>query len=154
MEGLNRKLRSLNIKEKSRKFFNYLIARPTFSAFIAVLMLATVATAGSLTPTSAPASTFNTLEEVYDAIASDSFDSSGFAASTSGSLINHLLYIEQNLGWASISNNLSYIGTGNVGIGDQTPEVKFEVVGAASFSQLSILRLAISRPCPRISTTC
>ena len=47
-----------------------------------------ISQAGSLTPPAAPASTFNTVGEIFASLASNTFDSSSFAASKSGSLIN------------------------------------------------------------------
>lgn len=43
--------------------------------------------AGSLTPPAAPASTFNTVGQIYAALASNSFDSAGVTASRSGSAL-------------------------------------------------------------------
>lgn len=44
-------------------------------------------TAGSLTPSAAPASTMQSLQNVYDALASSGFDSSGVTASRNGSAL-------------------------------------------------------------------
>lgn len=43
--------------------------------------------AGSLTPSASPAATMRTVEEVYNALASSSFDNTGLAASLNGSAI-------------------------------------------------------------------
>ena len=71
--------------------------KPGLSALLALLLLAGIATAGSLTPTGAPSSTMNTLAEIFDSIAG-TFDSSGVVADQNGSLIEHLKYIEENMG--------------------------------------------------------
>lgn len=131
------------------------LPKPSLIAFIALFLLALTATAGSLTPSASPASTFRTLSEIYDAIASDSFDSSSITASSSGSLIQHLKYIEENI-FVLSSNSLdfdefvdamtldanttiasggfSFSVLGNVGIGTTTPTTTLDVSGSASVS--------------------
>src|SRR5688500_10127007 len=71
--------------------------KPGLSALLAVLLLASAVTAGSLTPPGSPSSTMNTLAEIFDSIAG-TFDSSSVVADQNGSLIEHLKYIEDNMG--------------------------------------------------------
>jgi len=99
--------------------------RPALAAFVSVLALAGLATAGSLTPSALPASTMHSLEELYDSIAGV-FDSSAIVSSSSGSLIEHLKYIEENMStgpsfWASTSADIYNTNSGNVGIGTVSP---------------------------------
>jgi len=131
--------------------------KPSLTAFIALFLLALTATAGSLTPSAAPGSTMNTLGEIYDSIASDSFDSSAILADADGSLIQHLKFIEENLfslssdsldfdefvdsmtldanlSVASGSFNTTWNGDfyhmqGNVGIGTTGPLAGLHIVG-------------------------
>ena len=57
-----------------------------FSLVIVVLVLERVQ-AGSLNPSSNPAGTMKTLSEIYNPLASGSFDSSAMASSSNGSAI-------------------------------------------------------------------
>src|SRR3989344_7941146 len=59
--------------------------------------------AGSLTPSSSPASTFYTLQEIFNPLASTSYDSSSITANGNGSLIQILKQINANIG-SSTSN--------------------------------------------------
>ncbi|HXV27225.1 MAG TPA: hypothetical protein VD862_04360, partial [Candidatus Paceibacterota bacterium] len=90
---------------------------------------------GSLTPSASPAGTFYTLGQIFNPLASTSYDSSSVAADADGSILQIVRYINDQLGWASASNNV-YSLSNNVGIGDTTPEANFEVSGTASISQL------------------
>jgi hypothetical protein len=56
------------------------LTKPSVAAFLAVLVLAVATSAGTLTPSASPASTMHTLTEVYDSIASTSFDSSAISS--------------------------------------------------------------------------
>src|SRR3990167_10834910 len=116
-----------------RKIAGWVAARSATTAIIAVFILASVATAGSLSPTATPAATMQTLAEIYTAITTG-FNSSAITASSTGSLVQQLKYIQNQTTWASSSGNAYFLGTGSVGIGDSTPETKFEVVGTASIS--------------------
>ncbi|MEK7616120.1 MAG: tail fiber domain-containing protein [Patescibacteria group bacterium] len=89
--------------------------------------------AGSLNPSSSPASTMYTLSQIFNPLASTSYDSSGFSADQNGSVIEILKYVSANLGWASSSNNVYNLNS-KVGIGTSTPVTKFEVQGTASAS--------------------
>ena len=57
--------------------------------------------AGSLNPTSAPASTMKDLDSAYDALVGASYDSSAIASSSSGSAIQLGRCILENLGGGS-----------------------------------------------------
>ena len=46
-----------------------------------------LSTAGSLTPSASPAGTLNALNEIWNVLASDSYDSSGISADPNGSAI-------------------------------------------------------------------
>lgn len=92
-------------------------------------------TAGSLNPTSAPASTFYTLSQIFNPLASTSYDSSGIAADQNGSVIEILKYINANIGWASNSFGV-YNVSSKIGIGTSSPATKLEVQGTASASYL------------------
>lgn len=86
--------------------------------------------AGSLSPSASPASTFYTLKQLYDPLASTSFDSSGFSADQNGSLIEILRYIAANTGtsqWTSSGNNIRNANSGYVGIGLAVPTAKLDV---------------------------
>lgn len=55
---------------------------------VAILALALrVVDAGSLTPVAAPASTMDSLADIYDALVGNSFDSSGIGADPNGNAI-------------------------------------------------------------------
>ncbi|HTP57033.1 MAG TPA: hypothetical protein VMJ72_02000, partial [Candidatus Paceibacterota bacterium] len=68
------------------------LAKPFAVSLASFGLLAVLATAGSLTPAAAPGSTMQTLAQVYNAVAG-TFDSSGIASSSTGSLIQQLKYI-------------------------------------------------------------
>src|SRR5688572_7602776 len=134
-----------------------LIRRSTLVSLFALFGFSVLAFAGSLTPSSSPASTMNTLEELFDSIAG-TFDSSALISDQNGSLIQHLKYIEENLSVGVSSDSLdfdefvdsmtldssttvamagfnyAFTGTGNVGIGTADPTTKLDVIGAASIS--------------------
>jgi hypothetical protein len=114
------------------------LVRPSVAAFISLLLLASFATAGSLTPPGAVGETMVRLSTIWGVIASGSYDSSALTANENGSLIRILKAVNDNTVWASASNNAYYLGSGNVGIGDSTPEALFEVSGTASLSQLLV----------------
>src|SRR3989344_5010471 len=98
----------------------------SFAAIAMTLLLgAGMVKAGSLTPSASPAATMRTLQEIYDSIASTTFDSSSISASSTGSLIQHLKYITNNLFWASSTGNIYYNLGGRVGIGTSTPQYTF-----------------------------
>ena len=103
--------------------------KPGFTVLLSVVSLTAIAFAGSLTPPAAPASTFHTLEEIYNAVAG-TFDSSSITSSTTGSLIQGIKSINSNLVWASGSNNIWILNTGNVGLGTTSPETKLHVQGS------------------------
>ena len=103
--------------------------KPGFTVLLSVASLVTIAFAGSLTPPAAPASTFHTLEEIYNSIAG-TFDSSSITSSTTGSLIQGIKSINSNLAWASSSNNIWALNSGNVGLGTTAPETKLHVQGS------------------------
>src|SRR3989344_5676070 len=93
------------------------------------------ATGGSLTPSASPAGTFHTLAEIWNSIAATDYDSSSISASTTGSLLQGLKYINNNLFWASTSGNIwTASGVNRIGIGTSTPTTKLEVQGTASAS--------------------
>src|SRR5687767_2020733 len=126
--------------------------KPSIAALLAVLLLASAVTAGSLTPPGSPSSTMNTLAEIFDSIAG-TFDSSSVVADQNGSLIEHLKYIEDNMGTGdgvgsdsldfdefvdamTLDADTSIASAGfvlttdaNVGIGTAAPIEKFEVAG-------------------------
>jgi hypothetical protein len=52
-----------------------------------VMALFQLTSAGSLTPSFAPASTFHTLEDIYASLASTSYDASSITASKTGSAL-------------------------------------------------------------------
>jgi len=116
-----------NLKSKFKKF-RLPVPRFILVSILALSILALVATAGSLTPSSSPASTFYTLSQIYNSIAG-TFDSSSITASSSGSLIQSLKYLNDNLGWASSSTHIYNINSGNVGINSTSPTQKLDVVG-------------------------
>src|SRR3989344_5214897 len=93
------------------------------------------ATGGSLTPSASPAGTFHTLAEIWNSIAATDYDSSSISASTTGSLLQGLKYINNNLFWASTSGNIwTASGVNRIGIGTSTPTTKLEVQGTSSAS--------------------
>jgi endosialidase-like protein len=122
-------------------------------SLFALFGFSVLAFAGSLTPPGSPASTMNTLEELFDSIAG-TFDSSALISDQNGSLIQHLKYIEENLSVGVSSDSLDFdefvdsmtldgdtsIASagfdfsimGNVGIGTTAPEMKLEVIGSLS----------------------
>jgi hypothetical protein len=102
--------------------------------------------AGSLTPPGVVASTMHSLANIWDTIASTSYDSSAISSNKNGSLIQQLKYIENNTTWASGSNNIWSLNSGNVGIGTTNLETKLEVAGTASISGLATFRGHISSP--------
>lgn len=102
--------------------------KPGLTVLLSVVSLTAIAFAGSLTPPASPASTFYTLEEIYNSIAG-TFDSSSISSSTTGSLIQGIKYINSNLVWASGSNNIWNLNSGNVGIGTTAPESKLHILG-------------------------
>ncbi len=102
--------------------------------------IALAANAGSLTPSASPASTMSTLQNIYDSIAG-TFDSSGIASSQNGSLIQALKYLNSNLGWASGSNNIWNLNSGNIGIGSTSPASKLDIAGDVSIRSTSRLGL-------------
>ena len=87
------------------------------------------AKAGSLNPPSSPASTFYTLSQIFNPLASGSYDSSGVAANANGSVLGILRYISANQFWASSSSDI-YLRDNDwqVGIGTSTPTEKFTLV--------------------------
>ncbi len=112
--------------------------KPMMVGLVAFFALVLGATAGSLTPSALPVATMYSLSNLYDAIASATFDSSAIVANQNGSLMGVLKYIENQTAWASGSNDIWALNSGNVGIGDSSPETKLEVVGTASISQVYI----------------
>jgi hypothetical protein len=78
-----------------------------------------------------------TLAEIYNAIAG-TFDSSAITANQNGSLLETLKYLENQVPWASSSNNIWSLNSGNVGIGTSSLDAKLEVSGVASVSSLLI----------------
>jgi len=76
----------VRVKRRWKIAFRHIAIVVTSSSLIFVFFR--LSQAGSLTPIAAPASTFNTLKEIYDSLASDSFDSSSITASKSGSVLN------------------------------------------------------------------
>ena len=109
-------------------------SRSSVVAAISLFVLALGATAGSLTPSAAPAATMHTLTNIWDTIASTTYDSSAITSNQNGSLLGNLKYIENQLGWASGSSNIWNLNSGNVGIGTTTPSAKLSVSGTASIS--------------------
>lgn len=103
--------------------------------------------AGSLTPSASPGSTMRTLLEVYDSIASTTFDSSGISASQTGSLIQVLKFITANLPFASssgdavLSNNDLNIVTGVLQLATTT---RIDNAGRGTFTTSTITFLTIS----------
>jgi len=75
----------------------------TLSLFLTV----GIVRAGSLTPSGSPASTMRTLQEIYDSLAG-TFDSTSVTATSTGSLVQILKYIVNNLDWVSIGNDISF----------------------------------------------
>lgn len=57
-----------------------------FSGFIVAFVLRSVE-AGSLTPSTSPAGTFYTLGQIFNPLASSSYDSSGISADSQGSAL-------------------------------------------------------------------
>src|SRR4026209_722180 len=98
---------------------------PSIVSILSIFGFVFVAAAGSLTPSASPAPTMHTLQELYDSLVG-TFDSSSTTSNVDGNVLESLKYIESNLGWASSSNDIFNVNTGNVGIGDTTPETKFE----------------------------
>ena len=105
--------------------------------FGVLLSLGAAVYAGSLSPSGPVASTMHSLAEIYDSIVG-TFDSSSVVANQNGNLTEQLKYIEANVGgpsvWASGSNNIWNLNSGNVGIGTTNPTTKLELVGIASIS--------------------
>jgi hypothetical protein len=126
-----------------KRVLRALFKKPAITAFVSLLSLASFVTAGSLTPPGAPASTMNTLAEIFDSIAG-TFNSASITANQNGSLIEVMKYVEDQLAWASSSNNVFALSAGNYGIGDSTPEARFEVVGQASVSALTVNGVSIT----------
>src|SRR3989344_2159778 len=86
--------------------------------------------AGNLTPSANPASTMYTLTQLYNSIAG-TFDSSAITASSTGSIIEQLKYIANNLFWASSSGNIYLNPTSSisVGLGTHQPSSTLHVSG-------------------------
>ncbi len=103
---------------------------PRLLTVVAVSLFALVlgATAGSLTPSALPAATMYSLSNLYDAIASATFDSSAIVANQNGSLLGNLKYIENQIAWASSSGDIWNLNSGNVGIGTSSPGGKLTIV--------------------------
>ncbi len=125
----------MNVRDVSQR-----TGKPIVVATIVLFALAVGATAGSLTPSALPAATMHSLANIYDSIASAAFDSSAIVANQNGSLLGNLKYIENQIVWASGSNNIWSLNSGNVGIGTTVPTAKLAVAGTASVS--STLTLA------------
>ena len=88
-----------------------------FSVLLSVfLAFAFLASAGSLTPSAYPTSTMNTLEEIYNSVAS-TFDSSGLSANANGSVLQMLKYVNNNLFWASSTGGIYLSPNSNLSIG-------------------------------------
>src|SRR3989344_7068102 len=94
---------------------------------IAIAMVFVGGSAGSLSPGSNPASTFYTLSQIFNPLASTSYDSSGIAADQNGSVIEILRYIGANQFCASTSNDIyTRDNSWQVGIGTSSPTTKLE----------------------------
>src|SRR6266404_6353696 len=96
------------------------------TTLIVLMGLGAGALAGSLTPSGVVSTTMNSLGDLYASI-TGTFDSSGIVANKNGSLVQHLKYIENNLGWASNSFGIYLAGSGSVGIGNSAPSVGLEM---------------------------
>lgn len=83
-------------KQKKRKIADSFIIGG-LTIFISILIIYSVARAGSLEPSGAPGSTMHTLEQIWNRIAG-SDDTSDAAADGSGDVIERLEFIQQNLG--------------------------------------------------------
>lgn len=122
------------------KFFDIKSNRSLIIVIVAIFVLTVFVgvRAGSLTPPGNPASTFYTLGQIFNPLASDSYDSSGFSANSNGSLIQMLKYINANMptsSWTVSGNNIYNANTRFVGIGTgANPTTKLEVQGTASAS--------------------
>ncbi|MFH1098651.1 MAG: hypothetical protein V1723_01885, partial [Candidatus Uhrbacteria bacterium] len=102
---------------------------------------ATVAFAGSLTPSAAPVGTMKSLQEVYDSVAG-TFDSSGISASASGSLIQQLKYIVANIGWSVSGNNLTDAVSGIVTVNGVAFSSAGVVTGATGLTSTGNITLS------------
>ena len=120
------------------------MSKPAIVSVLGVILLALVATAGSLTPSALPAATMHSLANIYDSIASAAFDSSAIVANQNGSLLGNLKYIENQIVWASGSNNIWSLNSGNVGIGTTVPTALLAIDGTASISGLTLINNSAS----------
>src|SRR3989344_3792693 len=110
---------------KNRKLIHAISA-----VVISLFVIYVGAYAGNLTPSANPASTMYTLTQLYNSIAG-TFDSSAITASSTGSIIEQLKYIANNLFWASSSGNIYLNPTSSisVGLGTHQPSSTLHVSG-------------------------
>ena len=116
------------------------MSKPAIVSVLGVILLALVAT-GSLTPSARPPPC--ALASIYDSIASAA-DSSAIVANQNGSLLGNLKYIENQIVWASGSNNIWSLNSGNVGIGTTVPTALLAIDGTASISGLTLINNSAS----------
>src|SRR5512133_1192269 len=102
--------------------------KPILIAILSLVFLSGGALAGSLTPAGSVASTMHSLTELYDSIAG-TFDATSIVANQNGSLMQQLKYIENSTVWASGSNNIWNLNSGNVGIASSSPGAQLAVEG-------------------------
>ncbi|HUO75564.1 MAG TPA: hypothetical protein VMU12_01425, partial [Candidatus Paceibacterota bacterium] len=111
--------------------------KPALVAFIGAGLMASLSAAGSLTPSAGPTDTMYSLANIYDSIASNSFDSSGITADQNGSLMQSLKYIAANIDaslWASDSYGI-YETDRNIGIGTASPLSQLSIFGSTGDSE-------------------
>src|SRR3989344_9435411 len=99
------------------------IIQITGIVIVVFALLALGTYAGSLSPSASPGGTMKTLSDIWNTIASSSYDSSSLSASSNGSLIQILKQINTNLPWAVSGNTAYTTNTGYVGIGTSSPAV-------------------------------
>ncbi|OGN29848.1 MAG: hypothetical protein A3A33_00995 [Candidatus Yanofskybacteria bacterium RIFCSPLOWO2_01_FULL_49_25] len=117
-----------------RRVFSGEVKKATIVVLASFAILFVGAHAGSLTPPASPASTMYTLSNIWDTIASGTYDSSGISASGNGSAIQILKQINANTVWSASGNNIYKNASGRVGIGDTTPEAFFEIASASGIT--------------------
>ncbi|MGC9603505.1 MAG: hypothetical protein ABSF47_03495, partial [Minisyncoccia bacterium] len=99
-QAFSKKSKGGQFKSNIRK----ILAKSFLVVLLSLFATFSLARAGSLTPSATPASTMNSLSDVYNAVAG-TFDSSAVTPSATGTLIQNLKYIVNNIMFASSSGN-------------------------------------------------